>query len=269
VLAAGSAREAGRIITRQEQDKQAILNDQLRKDMDTKPRAEIITADFRVWAPVYKGPRFNFAHVDFPYGAGADGFGQGSMPVHGDYGDSPEIARELCETLFANQDRLFHDQAFMILWYQTKQNADGTVYRMLSKGGWDVCPNPLVWDKCGAAMGGDLAHDPRHTYETAFLCSRGNPVLRQQKADLFRHPIVTGRHANEKPEPMLKHFFEMVVGQYTRVLDPTCGSGSSIRAALGLGAEYSLGLEINEGFASRARLALDEAPVDLLGELGL
>ena len=47
-----------------------------------------------------------------------------------------------------------------------------------------------------------------------------------------------------------------------QVLDPSCGSGSSIRAAMAEGAAHALGLEIDPDFASRARLALDEANKD-------
>ena len=66
-------------------------------------------------------------------------------------------------------------------------------------------------------------------------------------------------HMNEKPVAVLKHFLGMIVGEGSSVFDPTCGSGSSIRAAVALGAYRALGLEIDPDFASRARLALDEA----------
>jgi DNA modification methylase len=61
---------------------------------------------------------------------------------------------------------------------------------------------------------------------------------------------------SEKPEPMLRHFFGMLVDENTVMLDPTCGSGSALRAAESLGAKYVLGLESNEEFADRAREAL-------------
>ncbi len=206
VLAARSAREAGRIIDRQKQDIRARAADELRVDLGTQPRAQIITADFNLWAPTYEGPRFQVLHVDFPYAAQAHNYGQGSMPVHGAYDDSPETAKRLYDTLSNNLCRLVHDQAWMFFWFQTRQNADGTIYKMLSRD-WDVCPTPMIWDKAGAGAGGDIDHDPRHVYETAFLCSRGSPVLIQQRHDLFRAPIVPERHANEKAAEMLKHFF--------------------------------------------------------------
>jgi DNA modification methylase len=72
-------------------------------------------------------------------------------------------------------------------------------------------------------------------------------------------PTVRDRHMSEKPEPMLRHFFRMLVDDNSLVLDPTCGSGSAIRAAESLGAKIAIGLEINEEYTQRARLALQQA----------
>jgi DNA modification methylase len=62
-----------------------------------------------------------------------------------------------------------------------------------------------------------------------------------------------------KPEPVLRHFFEMFVDESTIFLDPTCGSGSSLRAAEAAGASYVLGLERNPEFAEQANDALRRA----------
>jgi tRNA G10 N-methylase Trm11 len=55
---------------------------------------------------------------------------------------------------------------------------------------------------------------------------------------------------------MLRHFFQMFVDENTRLLDPTCGGGSALRAAESLGASQVLGLEINKEYADNARVAL-------------
>jgi ParB/RepB/Spo0J family partition protein len=234
-----------------------VLRD-LGLDGDERP-FDIETGNFLEWPPSYCGPKFHVAHVDLPYGADADNFGQSSMPVHGGYEDNPETARALREAFFKYQDRFLFNEAFLFWWFQTKQNADGTVYRMLQSAGWDVRPNPLIWDKSGAGMGGDIDNDPKHVYETCFFCSRGGAKIKQQVVDLTRHPVVSKRHPSEKPQAVLEHFLRMVVTKHTRLFDPTCGSGSSIRAARALGADRALGLELNDDFASRARLVLDEA----------
>ena len=79
-------------------------------------------------------------------------------------------------------------------------------------------------------------------------------------------PTVKGRHMSEKSAEMLRHFFRMIVSEHTMMLDPTCGSGSALRAAQSLMARRVLGLEVNPEFASLARLALEG--VEDLGEAG-
>ena len=62
-----------------------------------------------------------------------------------------------------------------------------------------------------------------------------------------------------KPEAVLRHFFRMFVGPTTYMLDPTCGSGTALRAAHFRGASYMVGVEKDEEFADKARLWLGRA----------
>jgi site-specific DNA-methyltransferase (adenine-specific) len=63
------------------------------------------------------------------------------------------------------------------------------------------------------------------------------------------YPAPTGDlHTSEKPEPMLRHFMGMFVDELTEMLDPTCGSGSSLRAAESLGARRIFGLDTSAQF---------------------
>jgi DNA modification methylase len=48
----------------------------------------------------------------------------------------------------------------------------------------------------------------------------------------------------------------MFIDENSIVLDPTCGSGSALRAAESLGAAHILGIEINRDFTERADLML-------------
>ncbi len=74
-------------------------------------------------------------------------------------------------------------------------------------------------------------------------------------------PTSKEHHPHTKPEPVLKHFFQMFVDRNTRMLDPTCGGGSSLRAAEALGAEHVLGLEIDDDYVQNARKALNHSRV--------
>jgi DNA modification methylase len=62
---------------------------------------------------------------------------------------------------------------------------------------------------------------------------------------------------------MLEHFFRMLVDENTRLLDPTCGSGSALRAARSLGAKDYLGIEANPDFAREAVRRFNEKEIDI------
>jgi DNA modification methylase len=58
---------------------------------------------------------------------------------------------------------------------------------------------------------------------------------------------------------MLCHFFRMFVDENTRMLDPTCGSGTSLCAAESLHAAQIMGIELDKDYAERATRVLEEA----------
>lgn len=57
---------------------------------------------------------------------------------------------------------------------------------------------------------------------------------------------------------MLDYLFTAFVDNKTRLLDPTCGSGTSVISAMKAGAEEALGIEMDSEFASKAQSWLDE-----------
>lgn len=111
----------------------------------------------------------------------------------------------------------------------------------------------------GAGILPDPERGPRQIYESCFLGSRGDRKIVRAKSNAYAAPTVRERHMSEKPEPMLRHFFEMLIDQNTVLLDPTCGSGSALRAAESLGAKYVLGLEKSGEFAELAKDSLNRS----------
>ena len=219
-----------------------------------KPTPPLIHADFAEWAAAYSGPEFNMIHCDFPYGVNADKADQGQAAAMGGYADGFKVYESLLSTLAVNMDNLVARSAHLIFWF-SMDYYEWTKVQLTSMG-WKVNPFPLIWHKSdNTGVLPDPKRGPRRTYETAFLASRGDRLLTAKGAvaNSFAHP---GRdksiHMSEKPVPMLQHFMSMVVDEYSSVLDPTCGSGNSLKAAQKLGAKQALGLEINEEFYQRS-----------------
>jgi ParB family transcriptional regulator, chromosome partitioning protein len=224
------------------------------------PAAEktILCENFLAWAPKYSGPKFNFIHCDFPYGI--DVFsgpqGRGAEPTSG-YSDQLGVYTTLLECLCSNLNQLMSISGHMMFWYSDKHR--DITRRMFQKlaPSLEIHPYPLIWLKTdNAGIASDPRHGPRHVYETALFLTRGKRQIVRVVSDAYGAPTDKALHPSCKPEPMLKHFFGMLVDDSTTMLDPTCGSGSSVRAAEWHGAKLVLGLEQDPGFCDSARKAL-------------
>jgi hypothetical protein len=232
----------------------------------TTPKVEkpkdrgIITADFCEWAETYTGPKFNFLHCDFPYGINANKRHQGNSPaVHGGYDDSEETYWTLLKALCKNLDRICADSAHIMFWFSMHYYHD-TLKFFAENSDFIIDPFPLIWVKSdGKGLLPDPMRGPRRTYETCLFGSRGDHKILTPVANACYLPTDPSEHMSAKPEPVLKHFFRMFIDGTSRVLDPTCGSGTVLRAAEASGAAQVCGIEIDPDFAERAVIALDEA----------
>jgi len=121
-----------------------------------------------------------------------------------------------------------------------------------------INPLPLVWIKSdNSGILPDPERGPRHIYETAFFGAAGDRKIVRAKSDAVSVSSEKDIHMSIKPQGMLEYFFGMFVDSNTRMLDPTCGSGSSLRAAERLGASSVLGLERDPLFAADANRKLE------------
>jgi len=202
--------------------------------------------------------KFNLLHCDFPYGINFDRSAQGGSESNdAQYSDSPETFWALTDGLLAHQDEFIADSAHMIFWYS--MNYHSALIERLEKHGWFVVPTPLIWYKSdGAGIASDYRRRPKHIYETALFCSRGDRQILQLRNDVFAEGLArhTEGHLSAKPQAMLEYFLSMVVTEYTNLLDPTCGSGTAIRAGAKLGARSALGLELNPTVAATSATKL-------------
>ncbi len=222
----------------------------------------ILQENFLKWAPTYNGPKFNLLHCDFPYGIGVfEGAGQFKPEdQEGAYHDTPETFWALLDCLVKNIDRLMGVSGHIVFWHSSRfgiMQALNTIFSTVP--GLEFYPYSLVWHKTdNSGIAGDSQRHPRHTHETALLAIRGRRPLVRTGADSYAGPGDRKLHPSAKPEPMLRHFLGMLVDEHTRLLDPTCGAGSAIRAAESLGARPSscLGLEIEERFVKASRESL-------------
>jgi ParB/RepB/Spo0J family partition protein len=198
------------------------------------------------WAPTYAGKRFNFIHCDFPYGIDFNKGSQGGRNDWAGYDDSPDVYWALLRALCDNAERLFSPSAHMVFWFSMDYYTETIDFFAKHLPQMVINKHPLYWVKSdNVGVLPDPTRGPRRIVETALLGSLGDRKIVRSVSNAYSAPTDKTIHQSTKPEPMLRHFFQMFVDDSTVMLDPTAGSGAALRAADAMGAEQVLGLEIN------------------------
>lgn len=259
ILEAVGHKAARNLVYRKESRQLANLLDDVlsveneRKPVSEQPEDPIICASFLEIADTYSGPKFNLIHCDFPYGVNMDKNALQDTRVDFErYDDSADLYWKLVSALVHNIERLASPECHIMFWYSMKFHEETKA--ALSQIG-KVNPFPLIWGKSdNTGLLPDPQRGPRQIYETALLVSRGDRKIVRAVSNAFWHPANkdAAEHLSEKPVNVLLHFFPMLVDESTKLLDPTAGSGTSLIAAKKLGAQYTRGYEINQGFCDVA-----------------
>ena len=223
------------------------------------PLPIFLNTDFIQWADNYTGQPFNFIHCDFPYGINHQKSKQGRVAEYGEYADSEDVYWELLNALARNKSKLIYPSSHMVFWFSMNFYSKTMEFMEKHFPEFTFDPFPLIWWK-DRGIAPDASRRPRRVYETALFGFSGDRKLVSTRTNLVQAAGGTVKiHASEKPAPMLARFFQMVVDRHTRMLDPTCGSGASVRAAKALGAGTTLGIERDPNFYAGAVQAFQMA----------
>ena len=209
---------------------------------------KIEKGNFTEWIDSYTGPKFNFVHCDFPYGINlheSDLYKTAAKDHQ--YDDSEELYDDLCSALIYAQDNVLSKSCHILFWFPMSKYW-GTL-RLFTDQGFFVEPYPLIWvksDKMGIIP--DPGRGPRRIYETAFIMSLGDrKILRPTVNAVWESSGGQGKeHVSQKPQAIFADFLRMFIDEDSTVLDPTCGSGTALAAAIGLGANFIRGLDISD-----------------------
>lgn len=185
---------------------------------------------------------------DPPYGIGVDTGGFRSRTVvHHNYDDSPDTAKAICSCILTEGFRICKSRANLFIFCDI--DLFGWLKESSARAGWDPFRTPITWvksDSEGMAPWGREGF--RRTTEWIFFARKGQKGLIHSPVDVLRHNRVhrdDREYGPEKPVPLIKELLaaSTLPGDY--VLDPCCGSGSTLVAARELNMR-ALGIEIDE-----------------------
>jgi DNA modification methylase len=187
--------------------------------------------------------------ADPPFGIGADsgGFRQRTIHHH-NYEDTPENARAVAQSIMLDGFRVAKPMANLFMF------CDIDMFPMLKdlcqKAGWTPFRTPIVWMKSHSeGMAPWQSKGPRRTYELILYATKGQRGLLTSPVDILDHSRVSRAertYGPEKPVELLTQLIECSTLPGDFVLDPCCGSGSTLVAARNT-SRTGLGIELDEG----------------------
>lgn len=247
--------EALQLIYKQEEERvlAALIKRQIAA-APSQPDIDIRHADLYELLPRLDSDKFDLIIADTPYGIGASGAGFRARSVHHhNYSDTPDEAKQITQFILTEGWRLTKTRANVFLF------CDIDLFPWLkltaSNLGWTVFRRPLIWMKSeseGLAPWG--GQGPRITTEFIFYATKSQRGLNASPVDVFDFRRVSREarvHAAEKPVALLEALISCSTLPGDSVLDPCCGSGSTLLAAKNL-KRSGLGIEKDLDFYNAA-----------------
>lgn len=192
--------------------------------------------------------------ADIPFGIGANAGGFRARTVHHhNYDDSPENARAVAESILTDGFRVAKSQANIFMFCDIDQFA--WLKTSAARMGWVPFRTPIIWRKSATeGMAPWQGKGFRRTYELIFWATKGQRGLIASPVDVLEEKRVSRSeriHAAQKPVSLLEQLITCATLPGDFVLDPCCGSGSTIVAAKNT-KRHGLGIELDETFYNTA-----------------
>lgn len=219
---------------------------------------EVRHGDSATILPGLDSDQFDLILCDPPYGVTAGGGGFRARTVHHhNYEDTPEAARGLLSCIISEGFRVCKNRANLFIF--TDIDHFDWLRTISAQAGWSPFRTPIIWAKSdseGLAPWGRQGF--RRTYELIFFATKNRRGLINSPVDILRHNRVSRAdrdYGPEKPTGLLRELIEASTLPNDYVLDPCCGSGSTLDAARE-SRRRALGIELDE---SAFNLALSRA----------
>lgn len=222
--------------------------------MTSVARGEVVTGDCLEILPGLDAGKFQAVITDPPYGIALDHM-DCPRSRHGRQhkkisGKGLMVAGDGCLTAtLAMADWADHNSLCLTMF--------GSPFRPIP-GDWT---SVLAWDKGPqTGVGGDYRLSWKRTFEMIFV--RNNRVMNggrdQAVLKFYRRPDEREHHVCQKPVDLMRYLVRKLTNPGDTVLDPFCGSGSTLVACIVEG-RNCVGIELDPAVAEAARGRVSEA----------
>ena len=265
IAKARNATEAHTLILKKEEEKLNALRARRRlASLPTRPEISVRQGDCLEVLPQLDAGQFDLLCADPPYGIDATAGGFRSRTVHHhNYDDTVENARAIAQCILSEGFRVTKPRANLFLFTDIKHW--DWLQRISAQIGWTPFRRPLIWGKSdseGLAPWGSSG--PRITTEFIFFATKGEKGLLASPIDYLRVNRVPRNeriHAAEKPVELIRRLLECATLPGDYVLDPCCGSGSTLVACKEL-QRRALGVEKDPSYYNTAMANVYKEPED-------
>lgn len=227
-------------VARATSEKQAIkaltteLENEFRSRMlsDSQSSMHIVEwCDARDGIPEHiKEPCVDLILTDPPYGMDAESFNVDSVVASHNYIDAWDKVFPMVSGVLALATRVCKPQAFLYMFCEFSRFP--VWCSVLEDLGWEPWPRPLIWVK-NKGYAPKPNHGPRYTYECILFANRGRREMLKLAPDVLQYNLPTERqHAAQKPDELFIDLIQRSVPPGSVILDPFCGSGTALRAAI-------------------------------------
>lgn len=210
---------------------------------------QLLQGDLTQILPTLNENQFDLIIADPPYGIGADSAGFRSRSAIGghQYSDDKDNARNLIQTIIHEGFRISRNRANLFMFL----DIDLFLWArdLCAANGWTPFRTPLSWIKSeseGLAPWGSSG--PRRAVEWILYVTKGQRGLIHSPIDVLRFSRVSRAertHGAEKPIDLLRYLIECSTLPSESVLDPCCGTGSTLVAAKSC-LRRATGIELSE-----------------------
>jgi site-specific DNA-methyltransferase (adenine-specific) len=234
------------ILKKESEGLEAELIRRREQNLTVSSLVEVRLGDANLLLPELEGGLFDLILFDPPYGISNNNAGlRGRTIHHHDYSDTPEIARELITTVVQEGFRLTKPRANLFVFGDIDNFA--FFKSLCGHMGWVAFRTPITWRKSNEGMAPWGGQGPRRTCEWIFYATKGQKGLLQSPTDVWDFKRVSRderEYGAEKPLDLLRFMVEISTFPGDYILDPTCGSGTTLQAARQM-KRKALGIELD------------------------